>query len=114
MTSMWSLRRYSIASAAQDQATRAMALALAPHRIRVNSVAFGSVMTWELKAALKDNPGLREDIIRGTPMGRIAGSDELADAVLYLVGDGAGFVTGQIINVDGGRSLLDPVQTAMF
>ncbi len=108
------LLAYSIASAAQDQATRAMALALAPHRIRVNSVAFGSVMTSELKAALKDNPGLREDIIRGTPMGRIAGSDELADAVLYLVGDGAGFVTGQIINVDGGRSLLDPVQTAMF
>ncbi|WBU62824.1 SDR family NAD(P)-dependent oxidoreductase [Paracoccus aerodenitrificans] len=108
------LLAYSIASAAQDQATRALALALAPYRIRVNSVAFGSVMTAELKAALKENPEMRDGIIRGTPMGRIAESEELADAVLYLVSDGAGFVTGQIINVDGGRSLLDPVQAAMF
>ncbi|SDE51541.1 7-alpha-hydroxysteroid dehydrogenase [Paracoccus isoporae] len=108
------LLAYSIASAAQDQATRALALALAPKRIRVNSVAFGSVMTTELKQTLKENPELREGIIKGTPMGRIAESEELADAVMYLVGDGAGFVTGQIINVDGGRSLLDPVQAAMF
>lgn len=109
-----SLLAYSIASAAQDQATRALALALAPHRIRVNSVAFGSVMTTELKLMLKENPNLREGILKGTPMGRIAESEELADAVLYLAGDGAGFVTGQILNVDGGRSLLDPVQAAMF
>ena len=108
------LLAYSIASAAQDQATRALALALAPQRIRVNSVAFGSVMTNELKTMLKENPELRDGIIQGTPMGRIAESEELAEAVLYLVGDGAGFVTGQIINVDGGRSLLDPVQAAMF
>lgn len=108
------LLAYSIASAAQDQATRALALALAPHRIRVNSVAFGSVMTTELKCTLKEHPELRDGIIRGTPMGRIAELEELADAVLYLVGDGAGFVTGQIVNVDGGRSLLDPVQAAMF
>ena len=108
------LLAYSIASAAQDQATRALALALAPHRIRVNSVAFGSVMTTELKRMLKENPNLREGILEGTPLGRIAESEELADAVLYLAGDGAGFVTGQILNVDGGRSLLDPVQAAMF
>ncbi|WBU58958.1 SDR family NAD(P)-dependent oxidoreductase [Paracoccus albus] len=108
------LMAYSIASAAQDQATRALALALASHRIRVNSVAFGSVMTTEMKKTLKENPDLREGIIKGTPMGRIAESEELADAVLYLAGDGAGFVTGQILNVDGGRSLLDPVQAAMF
>ncbi|MFV0410462.1 MAG: SDR family NAD(P)-dependent oxidoreductase [Paracoccus sp. (in: a-proteobacteria)] len=108
------LLAYSIAMAAQDQATRALALALAPYRIRVNSVAFGSVMTAELQRMLKENPALREGIIHGTPMGRIAESEELAEAVLYLVGDGASFVTGQIINVDGGRSLIDPVQAAMF
>lgn len=108
------LLAYSIAAAAQDQATRTLALALAPKHIRVNSVAFGSVMTTQLKATLKDNPQMRDAIIQGTPMRRIAESEELADAVLYLVSDGASFVTGQIINVDGGRSLLDPVQAAMF
>lgn len=108
------LLSYSIACAAQDQATRALALALAPHRIRVNSVAFGSVMSEQLKHALREQPELRDSILKGTPLGRIAGSDELADAVLYLVSDSASFVTGQIVNVDGGRSLLDPVQTAMF
>lgn len=108
------LLAYSIACAAQDQATRALALAMAPHRIRVNSVAFGSVMTAGVKKALKENPELREGILRGTPMGRIAETEELADAVLYLAGDGASFVTGQIMTIDGGRSLLDPVQAAMF
>lgn len=100
---------YSIACAAQEQATRALALALAPHRIRVNGVSFSSVMSHELKLALKETPALREQILTGTPLGRIAAADEVAEAVHYLVSDGARFITGQIMTVDGGRSLADPV-----
>ncbi|WP_378944461.1 SDR family NAD(P)-dependent oxidoreductase [Paracoccus sp. R86501] len=100
---------YSIACAAQEQATRGLALALAPHRIRVNGVSFSSLMSHELQCALKDDPEKRAQIIAGTPMGRIAPADELAEAVHYLVSDGARFVTGQILTVDGGRSLADPV-----
>lgn len=100
---------YSIASAAQEQATRGLALALAPHRIRVNGVSFSSVMSHELKLALKETPALRQQILTGTPLGRIATADEVAEAVHYLVSDAARFVTGQIITVDGGRSLADPV-----
>ncbi|WP_425091434.1 SDR family NAD(P)-dependent oxidoreductase [Tropicimonas sp. S265A] len=100
---------YSIASAALDQLTRSMAVALAPHRIRVNSVAFGSVMSASLKDVLKDNRELRGQILDCTPMSRIAKSTEVADAVQYLASPGAGFVTGQIITIDGGRTLLDPV-----
>ncbi|QBX34436.1 SDR family oxidoreductase [Paracoccus liaowanqingii] len=104
-----SMLGYSIACAAQEQATRGLALALAPHRIRVNGVSFSSVMSHELQCALKDNPDTRALIIAGTPLGRIAAADELAETVHYLCSDGARFVTGQIVTVDGGRSLADPV-----
>ena len=105
---------YSIACAALDQATRGLALALAPHRIRVNGVSFSSVMSHELKLALREDSSLRDRIIAGTPLGRIAASDELAETVHYLASSAARFVTGQIVAVDGGRSLADPVTAAML
>jgi 7-alpha-hydroxysteroid dehydrogenase len=105
------LMGYSIAAAALDQATRSLALALAPHRIRVNGVAFGSVMSNSLKTALADDDDLRGMMIAHTPMGRIAAAREVTGAVQFLASEGAGFVTGEIITVDGGRSLLDGVST---
>ncbi|MBN7783744.1 MULTISPECIES: SDR family oxidoreductase [Ponticoccus] len=100
---------YSVSCAALDQMTRSMAVALAPERIRVNAVAFGSVMSASLKDSLKTHKTYRSDIEDHTPLGRIAAPRELAEAVQFLSCDGAGFVTGQIITVDGGRTLLDPV-----
>ncbi|MBA48456.1 MAG: oxidoreductase [Paracoccus sp.] len=104
-----SMLGYSIACAAQEQSTRGLALALAPYRIRVNGVSFSSIMSHELKCALRDDMDLRAQIISGTPLGRIGGADEVAETVQYLVSEGARFVTGQIVTVDGGRSLADPV-----
>lgn len=98
---------YSMASAAMDQMTRSLAVALAPKGIRVNAVAFGSVMSASLQAALKENPGFRDEITVATPLGRIAAPAELVEAVQFLASDAAGFVTGQVLTVDGGRSLLD-------
>lgn len=100
---------YSIAYAAQEQATRGMALVLAPHGIRVNGVRFGSVMSHALKDSLRDKSGLRDRIVSATPMGRIAAAEELVDTVMYLASDASRFVTGQIVTVDGGRSLADGV-----
>jgi len=102
---------FSISTAALDQMTRALAVSLAPHNIRVNAVAFGSVMSSSLQDVLRDNGDMRDRIVENTPLGRIAGAQELADAVQYLASDGSGFVTGQVLTVDGGRTLLDPVTT---
>ncbi|SPH24862.1 Dihydroanticapsin 7-dehydrogenase [Defluviimonas aquaemixtae] len=108
------LLAYSIAEAALNQATRSLAVALASHRIRVNAVSLASVMTASLQARLKDNPDWRDAIAEGTPLGRIAAASELVDSVQYLASDGSGFVTGQILTVDGGRGLLDPVQVPAY
>ncbi|SNR24420.1 SDR family NAD(P)-dependent oxidoreductase [Puniceibacterium sediminis] len=102
------LLAYSVSCAALDQMTRSLAVALAPNRIRVNALAFGSVMSASLKAALKDNPDYRDDIESHTPLGRIASPMELAEAVQFLASEGSGFMTGQVMTVDGGRTLLDP------
>ena len=103
------LMAYSVASAALDQLTRSMAVALAPSRIRVNAVAIGSVMSNSLQMTLKDNRAYRQDIENHTPLSRIASATEIAEAVQYLSSDASSFMTGQILTVDGGRTLLDPV-----
>jgi 7-alpha-hydroxysteroid dehydrogenase len=103
------LLAYSIASAAVDQMTRSMALVLAPERIRVNAVALGSVMSASLQSAMAEHSEWREDIRSHTPLGRIASPSELADAVQFLASDSSGFITGEILTVDGGRSILDAV-----
>lgn len=106
------LLAFSVSTAALDQMTRSLAVALAPHRIRVNAVACGSVMSDSLRNFLRDHEDLRADIIEHTPLHRIANADEVADAVQYLASDASGFVTGQVLTVDGGRTLVDPVGVA--
>lgn len=104
------LLAYSVSSAALDQMTRSMAVALAPNRIRVNAIALGSVMSASLQGALKDNDDLRETIIDSTPLHRIAQASELAEVAQFLASDGSGFMTGQILTVDGGRTLVDAAE----
>ncbi len=104
---------FSVASAALDQATRSLAVSLAPHRIRVNAVAFGSVMSASLRDGLREAPRARDAIKAATPLGRIAAASEVAEAAQFLASRGAGFITGQILRVDGGRSLVDPVGLPM-
>lgn len=105
---------YSMAAAALEQMTRSLALALAPKGIRVNAISFGSMMSASLQAALKEETDWRQGIIDKTPLGRIAGPDELVEAVQFLASDASGFMTGQIMNVDGGRSILDCVSVPAY
>ncbi len=104
------LMGYSIAAAAVQQMTRSMALVLAPHRIRVNALSFGSVMSGSLRAAVAENREWRDDIRSHTPLGRIAAPNELCDTVQFLAAESSSFMTGEVLVVDGGRSLLDAVR----
>ncbi|MDP5217540.1 SDR family oxidoreductase [Ruegeria sp. 2205SS24-7] len=104
------LLAYSVSTAALDQMTRSLAVAMAPHHIRVNAIALGSIMSASLQSTLKDNREYRRDIENHTPLGRIAAATELAEAAQFLASEASGFMTGQIMTLDGGRTLLDPVE----
>jgi 7-alpha-hydroxysteroid dehydrogenase len=66
-------------------------------------------MSASLQATLKDHRQFRDEIEARTPMGRIAAASELVETVQFLASEAAGFMTGQVIVVDGGRSLVDAV-----
>lgn len=104
------LVEYSVSCAALDQLTRSLAAALAPEGIRVNAVALGSVMTAKLQSELVVNNSSRKEIVRGTPLGRIGEASDVASAVQFMCSDAARFITGQVLAVDGGRSLVDVVE----
>lgn len=105
---------YSISSAAVEQMTRSLAVALAPKGIRVNAVSFASVMSASLQGELREHPDWRDLIEAGTPLGRIASADEVAEAAHFLASDASGFMTGQVLTLDGGRGLLDAVAAPTF
>lgn len=101
---------FSISNAALEQMTRSLAVALAPHAIRCNAIAVGSVMSGTLRDTIAQHPEYRDGIIAGTPLHRIGTASEVAELAQFLASPASGFMTGQIVGLDGGRSVLDPVQ----
>ena len=79
--------------------TKAMAQELAARGITVNAVAPGLIDT-EMTAQL--SPQLRKEILKSIPLGRFGTGEDVAEAVTFLVGPGSGYITGQVINVNGG------------
>jgi glucose 1-dehydrogenase len=105
---------YCVSKGGIDQLTKVMALALAPHGIRVNAIGPGSIMTDILKAVATDRDAKRAILAR-TPLGRIGEPDEIAAIAVFLASDDASYITGQTIYADGGRLVLNytvPVKDA--
>ncbi len=84
------------------QLTKASALALAPHNIRVNAVGPGSIDT-EMMAGVNANPEAMKMVMSRTPLQRVGTPREIGDVVAFLASDKASYITGETIYVDGGR-----------
>jgi len=97
---------YTMSKGAVAQLTKAMSLALAPHGIRVNAVAPGSINTDMLKPTAGDPDAARVALSR-TPLGRFGNPEEIARIVQFLASDAASYITGETIYADGGRRPLN-------
>ena len=99
---------YSISKGGISQLTKAMAIALAPHGIRVNAVGPGTIETPLLEGVIKDT-AFRTKVLSRTPIGRFGQPDEIAAIVAWLASEEASYVTGTTIYADGGRLPLNYV-----
>jgi 3-oxoacyl-[acyl-carrier protein] reductase len=98
---------YGAVKAALIQYTSTQGAALAAKKIRVNSVAPGSIEfpggIWDERK--RDNRRLYDDTLRSIPWGRMGLPEEIASVVLFLASDLASWITGQTVVVDGGQTL---------
>ncbi|WP_456847520.1 SDR family NAD(P)-dependent oxidoreductase [Cellulomonas sp. P5_C6] len=92
---------YSTAKAALEGFSRALARELGPRRITVNVVAPGFVAGTPLHATHTPEPAQRA-AVAASPLSRAGTADDVAEAVVYLASEGASFVTGTVLDVNGG------------
>jgi 3-oxoacyl-[acyl-carrier protein] reductase len=96
---------YAVTKGALISLTKSLSSELAPRGIRVNCVAPGWVTT-EMSAAALGHPELGPKIVSGIPVGRAATTREIAGPVLFLCTPLAGFISGEVLNVNGGAVLV--------
>lgn len=99
---------YCSSKAAVDQLTRCAALELAGKGVRMNAVNPGVVQTNLHRAGGLDEDAYRAFLERSKtthPLGRVGRPEELADLILFLASDRAGWITGATVSIDGGRAL---------
>jgi NAD(P)-dependent dehydrogenase (short-subunit alcohol dehydrogenase family) len=92
---------YCATKHAMEGFTKAMALDLAPHGIRANTICPTFIETPMTKPFLAD-PAFRADVLARIPLGRVGTVDDIVGAVLYLASDASSLVTGSALKVDGG------------
>ena len=92
---------YSVSKAGVWMLTRCLALELAPHNIRVNTVAPGVIDT-PMALAVSSDESRRQQLERTIPLGRLGEAEDIAEASLFLLSAQSDYMTGQIIHPDGG------------
>mgnify|MGYP001791823778 CR=1 FL=1 len=98
---------YNSSKGAVNLLTRSLAVDLAPDKIRVNCIApvIGATGLLETFMGVPDTPENRARFIATIPMGRMSEPADIANAALYLASDEANFITGVVLEVDGGRTV---------
>ncbi|QEM06018.1 SDR family oxidoreductase [Mucilaginibacter rubeus] len=96
---------YTASKTAIEGMTKAMATELSPQGIRINCVAPGFIATDMSAKALDNDPARKQKVMGRTPMGKLGEPADVAEAVYYLATDTAKYVTGVVLQVDGGNSI---------
>lgn len=96
---------YSASKTAIDGFTRAMAVELSPMGIRVNAIAPGFIYSDMTAKALNSDPERKAKVFGRTPMGHMGQPEDIGAAAMYLASEGAKYVTGIVLPVDGGNSI---------
>ncbi len=99
------LSAYNATKGAVHILTKTLAVELAPDKIRVCAIAPVATDTPLLPSFLGPAPGQREKFVSTVPLGRLAQPQDIANAALFLASADAQFVTGNIVEVDGGRTI---------
>ncbi|WP_256014255.1 SDR family NAD(P)-dependent oxidoreductase [Desertivirga xinjiangensis] len=96
---------YTASKTALDGMTKAMATELSPKGIRVNSIAPGFIATDMSAKALDSDPERKQKVFSRTPMGYLGETKDIGTTAAFLASDGAKYITGVILPVDGGNSV---------
>lgn len=98
---------YVVSKGAVNQLTRVMAMALAPHKIRVNAIGPGTIGTELARQAVMGSPEAERMLMSRTPLGRLGEPEEVASVAAFLASDEGSYFTGQTLYPDGGRLALN-------
>ncbi|KTD82268.1 SDR family oxidoreductase [Legionella waltersii] len=97
---------YGASKAALIGCTLNWAVELAPHGITVNCVAPGAIDTEMFRKNYPQGSQLETDFLKHIPMSRVGNQEDIASAVEYLASENAGYITGQVLVIDGGLTLI--------
>ena len=94
---------YSVGQAGVIQMTRELSTEWADRGVRVNAITPAQITNPGFDVRMDNTPGLREQFLRGIPMGRLGVPDDIKGVVMFLASDASGYVTGMVLPFDGGN-----------